>query len=80
MRSGPDFELPAPSKGLEDWDEAEPGNPFRTTQRYQRVINLHPPSGASKRGRFRAEYVLSEMSSQQEKFAAVFEIRQLAHQ
>ena len=53
---------------------------FEQLSDIKEVINLHPPSSASKRGRFRVEYVLSEMSSQQEKFAAVFEIRQLAHQ
>lgn len=43
------------------------------------IITLHAPSGGSGRGRLRAEYLLSEMSPLQEKLAAVFDLRELAH-
>jgi transposase len=45
----------------------------------QEVINLYPPEGKSKRGRVRAEFVLSERTPLQEKLSKIFDIHKLAH-
>jgi len=43
------------------------------------IINLHAPTGGPRRGRLRAEYVLSELSPLQEKLARILDIHKLAH-
>lgn len=43
------------------------------------VVNLYPPSESSKKGRLRAQYVLSELSPQQEKLAQLFDLHKVAH-
>jgi transposase len=45
----------------------------------EEVINLHPTDNESKRGRLRAEYVLSERSPLQEKLCEIFDIHKVAH-
>jgi transposase len=45
----------------------------------EEVINLHPTDNESKRGRLRAEYVLSERSPLQEKLCEIFDIYKVAH-
>jgi len=45
----------------------------------EEIINLYPPEGESKRGRLRAEYILSERSPLQEKLCKIFDIHKIAH-
>jgi transposase len=45
----------------------------------EEVVNLHPPESKSKRGRLRAEYILSERSPLQEKLCKIFDIYKAAH-
>ena len=44
----------------------------------EQIINLYPHEGESKRGRLRAEYILSERSSLQEKLCNIFELHNIA--
>jgi len=44
----------------------------------EEIINLYPPEGESKRGRLRAEYILSERSPLQEKLCKIFDIHKVA--
>ena len=44
----------------------------------EEIINLYPPEGESKRGRLRAEYILSERSPLQEKLCNIFDLYKLA--
>jgi len=43
------------------------------------IINLYPPESESKRGRLRAEYILSEPTPLQEKLCKIFDIYKVAH-
>jgi transposase len=45
----------------------------------EEVINLHPTDNESKRGRLRAQYVLSERTPLQEKLCKIFDIYKVAH-
>jgi len=45
----------------------------------EEIINLHPPENKSKRGRLRAEYILSERTPLQEKLCKIFDIYTVAH-
>jgi len=45
----------------------------------EEIINLYPPESKSKRGRLRAEYILSERNPLQEKLCKVFDVYKLAH-
>jgi hypothetical protein len=44
----------------------------------EEIINLYPPESKSKRGRLRAEYILSERTSLQEKLCKIFDVYKLA--
>ena len=44
----------------------------------QEIINLYSPEGESKRGRLKAEYILSERTPLQEKLCKIFDIYNLA--
>jgi len=45
----------------------------------EEIINLYPPESKSKRGRLRAEYILSERTPLQDKLCKVFDVYKLAH-
>lgn len=45
----------------------------------EEVVNLHPSDNESKRGRLRAEYILSERTPLQEKLCKIFDIYKVAH-
>jgi len=45
----------------------------------EEIINLYPPESESKRGRLRAEYILSERNKLQEKLCKTFDVYKLAH-
>ena len=45
----------------------------------EEVVNLHPSESKSKRGRLRAEYVLSERTPLQENLCKIFDIYKVAH-
>jgi len=45
----------------------------------EEVVNLHPSDNQSKRGRLRAQYVLSERTPLQEKLCKIFDIYKAAH-
>ena len=45
----------------------------------EEIINLYPPESKSKRGRLRAEYILSERTPLQDKLCNVFDMYKLAH-
>ena len=44
----------------------------------EEIINLYPPESESKRGRLRAEYILSERNKLQEKLCKIFDIHKVA--
>ncbi len=44
----------------------------------EEIINLYPPESKSKRGRLRAEYILSERTPLQDKLCQVFDVYKLA--
>lgn len=44
----------------------------------EEIINLYPPEGESKRGRLRAEYILSERTPLQEKLCKIFDIHKVS--
>jgi transposase len=44
----------------------------------EEIINLYPPESKSKRGRLRAEYILSERTPFQDKLCKVFDVYKLA--
>jgi hypothetical protein len=43
------------------------------------IINLYPPESESKRGRLRAQYILSERTTLQDKLCKIFDVYKLAH-
>jgi hypothetical protein len=45
----------------------------------QEIINLYPPESKSKRGRLRAEYILSERTPLQDKLCKAFDVYKLAN-
>ena len=48
--------------------------------RITEVINLYPPQAEKSKGRYRAEYVLSERSALQDKLCHIFDIYKYSHQ
>jgi hypothetical protein len=45
----------------------------------EEIINLYPPKSKSKRGRLRAEYMLSECTPLQDKLCQAFDVYKLAN-
>ncbi len=52
---------------------------LETLNDIEEVVNLYSSKGKSKKGRFRAEYILTEHSTLHEKLCRIFDIYKLAH-
>jgi transposase len=52
---------------------------YKQLSKIQEVVNLHAPEGQSRRGRLRAEYVLTERTPLQERLSRLFGIDTLVH-
>jgi transposase len=51
---------------------------FENLSEIREIINLYPPSGASTRGRFRAEYLIEETTPIQEKLCQIFDLKKIS--